>query len=213
MSTHGSNLDCTILLRRPWEELVPWERTPWHWSKHVKFRPSWIMTVSQRLSFSTQLSNCNLATCWHIDLSIVALLHLSISIHLSNSLSRSMKFFGFKIALGLALGESWPLLTQPQKNTDVYKDLISGKAFPSTPAEITFGENKDVNSWIKFRLDNYSFCPSLVRSLCRGNEHHGIDPNMLTSGHQESWLFHKGCVSLHSSQTAILPHVGTLNSA
>ena len=24
------------------QELVPWEGTPWHWSKHVKFRPSWL---------------------------------------------------------------------------------------------------------------------------------------------------------------------------
>ena len=31
----------TIFWRQPWEELVPWERTSWHWSKHVKFRPSW----------------------------------------------------------------------------------------------------------------------------------------------------------------------------
>ena len=38
------NSDCcmTILLRQLWEELLPWERTPWHWSKHVKFRPSWL---------------------------------------------------------------------------------------------------------------------------------------------------------------------------
>ena len=60
-----------------------------------------IMTVPQRLCFSAQLSNCNLATCWHIELSILGLLHLSISIHLGNSFSCSMKFF-----LGLALGES-----------------------------------------------------------------------------------------------------------
>ena len=45
-----------------------------------------IMTVPQRLSFSAQQSNCNLATL---------------------------------MALGLALGESWPLLAQPQKNTGV----------------------------------------------------------------------------------------------
>ena len=57
------------------------------------------------------------------------------------------------------------------------------------------------------------FCASFARSFCRGNEHHGIDPNILSSGHHESWLFHKGCVSLHSCQAAILPHVGTLNSA
>ena len=49
-----------------------------------------------------------------------------------------MKFFGLKIALGLALGESWPLLAQPQKNTDVYKDLIPGKAFLSKTAKIIY---------------------------------------------------------------------------
>jgi len=41
-----------------------------------------ITTVPHRLFFSAQLSNCNLATCWHIELSILGLLHLSISIHL-----------------------------------------------------------------------------------------------------------------------------------
>ena len=80
MWTQGSNLDCTTILRQSWEELLPWERTPWHWSKHFQFRP--IMTVPQRLSFSELLSNCNLATSWRIELSILGLLHLSISIHL-----------------------------------------------------------------------------------------------------------------------------------
>ena len=43
MQTHRSNLDCTTLrLRQPWEELVPWEGTPWHWSKHLNFRNSWL---------------------------------------------------------------------------------------------------------------------------------------------------------------------------
>ena len=38
-----STVDCiTIILRQPWEELVPRERTPWHWSRQVKFRPSWL---------------------------------------------------------------------------------------------------------------------------------------------------------------------------
>ena len=41
---HGSSLECCItnILRQPSEELVPWELTPWHWSKQVKFRPSWL---------------------------------------------------------------------------------------------------------------------------------------------------------------------------
>ena len=60
-----------------------------------------IMTVQKRLSFSARPTNCNLAACWHVELSMLSLLHLSISIHLSNSFSCSMKVF-----LGLALGES-----------------------------------------------------------------------------------------------------------
>ena len=52
----------TILLPQLREELLPRERTQWHWSKHVNFRPLWIMTVPQRLSFFAQLPNCNLAT-------------------------------------------------------------------------------------------------------------------------------------------------------
>ena len=55
-----SNSDCrmTILLRQPWEELVPWEQTPWHWSKHVKFRPSWLFRKGVLLCTADKLQ------CW-----------------------------------------------------------------------------------------------------------------------------------------------------
>ena len=78
-----------------------------------------IMTLRQRLSFSAQLSNRNVATCWQVELSILSLLQLSFKIHSSNGFSCPVKFFHLKIAIGLALGESWLLLVQPQKNTDV----------------------------------------------------------------------------------------------
>ena len=149
------------------------------------------MTVPQRLSFSAQLTNCNVGPCWHIDLNVLGLL-LSISIHFRKSFSccmrffqkmtlglalgefcyfclfsweiklvlntdvndwklmsfywalsafqsafiwaisfsGSMKFFQLKITLGLALCESWPLLSEPQKNTDVYKGLLPWEGFP-----------------------------------------------------------------------------------
>ena len=112
------------------KKLVPWERTPWHWSKHVKFTPSGIMNVPHRLCLFAHLSNCNLATCWHIEFSILSLPHLSISIHLRIRFGCSMKLFELKITLGLALGESWPLLAQPQKNTDVYKGMLPWEGFP-----------------------------------------------------------------------------------
>ena len=54
------------------------------------------------------------------------------------------------------------------------------------------------------------FCASPGRSFCHGNEHRGIDPSIFSSG--PSWLFHKGWLSLNCCQTAILPHLGTLNS-
>ena len=67
------NLSTTIRLQQPCKELVPWQRTPWHWSKHLKFRP--IMTVPQRLSFSAQLTNSNVGPCCHVMAHIGACWH------------------------------------------------------------------------------------------------------------------------------------------
>ena len=63
-----------------------------------------IMTVPQRLCFCAQLSNCNLATSWHIGLSILGLLHVSISIYLRISFSCFMKFFLIENSLWAGLG-------------------------------------------------------------------------------------------------------------
>ena len=48
------------------------------------------------------------------------------------------------------------------------KACFRGKAFPGKPAKITFGENKDVNSSIKFRLYNNSFAPALGGACAMG---------------------------------------------
>ena len=94
-----------------------------------------------------------------------------------------MKIFQLKITLGLALGESWLCLRNHRQTLMSTKACFRGKAFLSEPAKITFGENKDVNLWIKF-IQQF-VCASLGRSLCHGNEHHGIDPNMSNSGHHD----------------------------
>ena len=125
-----------------------------------------IMTVPERLSFPAQLSNCNLATCWHIELSILGLLHLSISIHLALVVLWN-SFFGWPWA-------NLALLAQRQKNTGVQCPVSTfsyfhGKAFPGKPATITFGKNKVVNSWIKFRLlYDKSFAPALGGACAMG---------------------------------------------
>ena len=73
-----------------------------------------IMTVPHRLFFSAQLSNCNLATCWHIELSILGLL-------IQHSFEQRLQLFyqvlSFeKKKLGLALGESWLCLRKHRKH-------------------------------------------------------------------------------------------------
>ena len=146
------------------------------------------MTVPERLSFPAQLSNCNLATCWHIELSILGILHLSMSIHLSNSFSCSMKFTTEK--------HGCPVSTF---------SYFHGKAFLSKPATVTFGEIKDVGS-------NSDCCMTIL--LRQPWEE--LVPWEPTPWHwskhvkfRPSWLFQTGCLSLHSWQTAMLAHVGT----
>ena len=83
------------------------------------------MTVPQRwqrLCFSAQLSNCNLATCWHIELSIMGLVHLSIRIHLRISFSCSVRFFDGKLPLG------WPWANLGRCLSNHGKTLMSTKA-------------------------------------------------------------------------------------
>ena len=119
--THGSNLNCTtILLRQPWEELVPWERKGCL-SLHSCKLQCWPMLARND-------------TYWRVL--AFSFLHISF-------IGGSIKFFHLKIALGLALGKSWPLLAQGQKNTHVHKGMLLWEL--SKPAKITFGENKDLS--------------------------------------------------------------------
>ena len=91
-----------------------------------------IMTVPKRLSFSAQLSNCNLATCWHVELSMLSLLHLSISIHMSKGFSCSIKFFRLKITLGLTWANLGCCLRNHRKTlmSSVYFFLFPWEGFP-----------------------------------------------------------------------------------
>ena len=78
------------LLHQLWEELLPWERTQWPWSKHVKFRPSWLFhkgCLSLRSCQTAILSHVGtlnsayrgLSTCQSAFIGAIALLFLSSS--------------------------------------------------------------------------------------------------------------------------------------
>ena len=82
-----------------------------------------------------------------------------------------------------------------------------GKAFLGKPATVTFGENKDLNSWIKFKLlyDN-SFAPALGGACAMGTNTMALIQtcqihSVMTVPHRLSFS--------DSCQTAILQHVGT----
>ena len=133
-----------------------------HWSKHVKFRPSWLF----------QKGCLSLRSCQTVTLPHVGTLNSAYC-----AFSTFQSAFIWAIALVVLwnsfLGWPWAnlaLLAQRQNNTDVYKGLLPWEGFPG-------------QTW----------------SLCHGNQHHGIDPNMSNSGR----------LSLHSWQTAMLAHVGT----
>ena len=175
------------------------------------------MTVPQRLSFSAQLTNCNVGPCWQVMAHIGACWHSAFST--CHSLGRwlqwfykvlDIKFFHLKITLGLSLGETWLLLAQPRINTDVYKGLLPWEGFPKQTC-INHIPRKRGCKLMDQIWTVQQFCASLGRRFCHGNEHHGIGPSIFSSS--PSWLFHKGCLSLNCCQTAILPHLGTLNSA
>ena len=122
-------------------------------------------TTAVFLCTAVKLQSCHMLAHWtqHIGPSPV-----SIRIHLRISFSCSMKFFPLKITLGLALGESWPLLAQPQKSIDVYKGLLPWEGLPRQTSINHLQWNKDVSSWIKFRLYNNSCAPALGGACAMG---------------------------------------------
>ena len=87
-----------------------------------------------------QGTNGNVATRWSIKLSILNLLLLWLNIYLSKRFNSSIKFVHLKIALGLALHESWGVACATRQkhwcpvSTFAY---VRGKAFLNKPAKIT----------------------------------------------------------------------------
>ena len=126
LQTHGSNLDSTTIhLRQCWEELLPWERTPWHWSKHFQFRPSWLFHKG-----CLSVHSCQTAILTHVgtlNSAYWALSTFQSAFIWAISFGCSMNLFQLKITLGLALGESWLLLAQ---KSSVYLCLFSQEGFP-----------------------------------------------------------------------------------
>ena len=132
-----------------------------------------IMTVPQRLSFSAQLTNCNVGPSWRV------MTHIGASWHSAFSTFHSFKncpWAGFGQILAVACATT-------EKDSCPQRHASVGKLSLSKPAEFTLGENKDRNSWIKFRLYNNSFAPASGGACAMGSEHHGIDPNI--SGHHD----------------------------
>ena len=104
-------------------------------SKQLKFRPAWLFCKCC-LSLHSSWSNCNVATCWHVELSKLSLLQLSFDIHASNGFSCPIKFFHLKIATGMPLGESWGVAW-----TTTEKHWCPASTFACFPGKAFLGTN------------------------------------------------------------------------
>ena len=157
----------------------------------------------KRLSSSAQLTNCNVGPCCH------GIAHIGACWHWAFSAFHLYQFLSFANNPWAGLGWIFGCCLRNRRKTLIStKACFRGKAFLGKPATITFGENKDVNSWIKLRL-TVDFTTILLRQPSeelvpweQTPEHNGIDPKHVRF--RPSWLFQKGCFSLHSCQTAIL---------
>ena len=125
---------------------------------------------------------CNVATCWQVELSILSLLQLSFNIHSSNWFSCPIKFF--HLVLGWPWANLGALLVQPQKKPDV-----QCLPLPVSPGRLSLAN---------------------LQGAC------AMETNTMASWHwsrqvkfRPSWLFHKGCLSLHSWWDAMLARKGT----
>ena len=220
--------DCcmTILLRQLWEELLPWERTRWHWSKHVKFRPSWLFHKG-----CLSLHSCQTAILSHVGtlnsaywafytfqsafISALALVVLSSSFTWQEPWAN----LGRILALACATTEKHGC---PVSTIACFR----GRAFLGIPYSSPCVAKLNKSVWsetrmlsaivgVLSRIDSDCCMTILLRQLWEE-----LLPWERTPWHwskhvkfRPSWLFHKGCFSLHTCQTAILSHVGTLNSA
>ena len=145
---------------------------PWHWSRPSRLFLTGCLSVH---SWQTAMLAHD-GTWWHI----LARVGIQLSrhfIHRDTSFSGSIKFFHLKIALWLGLGKSWPLLAQTQKNTHFHKGMLLRVSFPKQTCKNYLGRNKDLNSWIRFRLYNWK---TYLRS---------------TSMPLWTWVFFSGCAS------------------
>ena len=133
MWTQGSNLDCTTILRQPWEELLPWERTPWH------FRP--IMTLPPKAVF---LCTAEKLQCWPMlvrkgaywCMLAFSFLHLSfIGTIASVILSSSWyQVFSIENSPWAGLGQNLAVASATTEKHWSTKAWFRGKAFAGKPA-------------------------------------------------------------------------------
>ena len=129
----------------------PW-RTPWHWSKHVKFRPSWLFHKG-----CLSLHSCQIAMLSHVgnlnSANSASSNDHSAFIWARGSVVPSSSFI-WKLPLGWPWANLGCCLCNHRKTltSSVYLFLFPWEGFPRQTCKTHLRRNKDLNLWIKFRL-------------------------------------------------------------
>ena len=175
-------------------------------------KQGWGREKALNLSVSAPLTNCNVATCWHVELSMLNLLLLWLNVYLS--FNSSIHVFHSKIdenSLGLTLHASWGVACATTEKNDV-------QCLPSLPLPVSAGRLSYRQTYIKQVAEKHCclrsiHMPVLAGRLSKGKPAISINLTFGVENKDEVgkrlWI----CLSLHRWQTAMWPHVGTLNSA
>ena len=175
-------------------------------------KQGWGREKALNLSVSAPLTNCNVATCWHVELSTLNLLLLWLNIYLSNSFNSSIHVFHSKIALDWPWANLGALLAQPQKSNDV-------QCLPSLPLPVSAGRLSYRQTYIKQVAEKHWCLRSIHMPVMAGRFFKGkpaISINLTFNVENKDEVGGWGlwvCLSLRRWQAAVWPRVGTLNSA
>ena len=164
---HGSSLECCItnILRQPSEELVPWELTPWHWSKQVKFRPSWLFHFDS-LRTAVKLQCCHMLASWtqQTQLSPTFIQH-----SFEQSVQLSYQVLSFENSHWAGLGRILGRCLRNHRKTlvsSVYRCLFPREGFPRQTYIKQVGWKHGCNAWIILRVLYHKYFASAFGGAC-----------------------------------------------
>ena len=125
---------------------------------------------TKRLSFSAQLTNCNVGPCWRVMTHIGACWHSAFSTF--HSLGQYLQWFyqalSFENSPRAGLGQILAVACATTETHSCPESTFAHFRWKALGRQTYINHLHDVNSWIKFRLYHNSFAPALGGACAKG---------------------------------------------